>query len=74
MFWCVYWLRRLFPWTGAYDPERGVYFKKSEASQYCSSDRRDGCANGTVSCHGISKGVYIGKRINPHKASHFPIW
>ena len=38
------------------------FAKKSEASQYRSPDRRDGCANRTVSRHGISEGAYFGKR------------
>lgn len=32
-------------YTGAHDPERGVYLEEGEAPQHCPLDRRDGCAH-----------------------------
>lgn len=48
--------------AGAYDPEWSFYLKKSKASQYCSSDWRDGYAHWIVPCHGISKGMCLEKK------------
>lgn len=50
-------LKWFLPCTGTHDPERGLHLKEGEASEHCSPDWRDGCADWTVSCNGVSKGV-----------------
>lgn len=68
----IHW--RFFCVSGAHDPEWGIYFKTSQASQYCTSDRGDGHANWVVPCHGTCKGECFGVQaaycINHIEKSH----
>lgn len=57
----IHW--RFFCVSGAHDPEWGIYFKTSQASQYCTSDWGDGHANWVVPCHGTCKGEYFGDKL-----------
>lgn len=57
----IHW--RFFCVSGAHDPEWGIYFKTSQASQYCTSDRGDGHAHWVVPCHGTCKGECLVVRL-----------
>lgn len=57
----IHW--RFFCVSGAHDPERGIYFKTSQASQYCTSDWGDGHANWVVPRHGTCKGECFGVKL-----------